>query len=130
MNTNFGNDTGDQVIRLVAQYLQRVSRASDVVARTGGDEYLLILPHTELEGARLLAERIRTDISERPLVVNQQRIPVTVSLGVAGAYGEIDLDRLSQEAERAMHLAKRSGRNRIASVDSKPIHLSSQCGQV
>jgi diguanylate cyclase (GGDEF)-like protein len=123
VNSNFGNDAGDQVIRQVAQYLQRVSRASDVVARTGGDEYLLILPQTDLDGARLLAERIRVDIAERPLLVNQQRIPITVSLGVAGAVGEIDLDKLSQEADRAMYLAKRGGRNRVASVEPKPIHL-------
>jgi diguanylate cyclase (GGDEF)-like protein len=126
MNGNFGSDAGDQVIRLVAQCLQRISRASDVVARTGGDEFLLILPHTELDGARILAERLRQDIAERPLVVNQQRIPVTVSVGVAGALGETDLDKLSHEASRAMHLAKRGGRNRVASVDSKPILLSTQ----
>ena len=128
MNSNFGSDAGDQIIRLVAQSLQRISRASDVVARTGGDEFLLILPHTDLDGARILAERLRLDIGERPLVVNQQRIPVTVSVGVAGALGETDLDKLSHEAQRAMQLAKRGGRNRVASVDSKPILLSTQPG--
>jgi diguanylate cyclase (GGDEF)-like protein len=126
VNGNFGNDAGDQVIRLVARCLQRLSRASDVVARTGGDEFLLILPHTDLDGARVLAERIRMDIAQRPLVVNQQRIPVTVSLGVAGAVGEAELDKLSHEASRAMHLAKRGGRNRVASLDSKPILLTTQ----
>ena len=108
VNDNFGHEAGDQVIRQVAQILQRMSRASDVVARTGGEEFLLVLPDTELDGARILAERIRADISERPLVVNQQRIPVTVSLGVAGSIGEVDLDELSQEADRAMYLAKRA----------------------
>jgi diguanylate cyclase (GGDEF)-like protein len=126
INGNFGSDGGDQVIRLVAQCLQRVTRGSDVVARTGGDEFLMILPHTELDGARILAERLRLDIAEHPLVVNQQRIPVTVSVGVASCSGETDLDKLSQEASRAMQLAKRGGRNRIASVDSKPILLSTQ----
>ena len=129
MNNNFGNDAGDQVIRLVAQCLQRVSRASDVVARTGGDEFLLILPHTDLDGARMLAQRLRQDIVARPLVANQQRIPVTASVGVASVVGEIDLDKLSHEAHRAMHLAKRGGRDRVASVDSNPIRLSTQLGK-
>lgn len=126
INGNFGSDAGDQIIRLVAQCLQRVTRGSDVVARTGGDEFLMILPHTDLDGARILAERIRQDIASRPLVVNQQRIPVTLSLGVAGSSGETDLDKLSQDANRAMQLAKRGGRNRTASVDSKPVLLSTQ----
>jgi diguanylate cyclase (GGDEF)-like protein len=126
MNSNFGSDKGDQIIRLVARHLQRLSRGSDAVARIGGDEFLLILPQTDLDGARTLAERIRTEISERPLVVSQQRIPVTVSIGVAGTYGDVDLDKLSQEADRAMQLAKHGGRNRVASVDSKPIHLSTR----
>jgi len=129
VNTNFGNEAGDQVIRYIAHLLQRASRDSDVLARTGGDEYLLILPNTDLDGARLLAERIRADIATRPLVVHQQRIPITVSLGVAGTVGEIDLDKLSMEADRATYLAKRAGGNRVASVENKPVHLRTLASQ-
>jgi diguanylate cyclase (GGDEF)-like protein len=126
VNDNFGNEAGDQAIRQIARYLQRISRTSDVVARTGGDEFLLILPNTDLDGARILAERMRSEIAERPLVINQQRIPVTVSIGVAGNTGAVELDRLSQEADRAMQLAKHGGRNRVASVESKPVRLTTQ----
>ena len=129
VNSNFGNKAGDQVLRQVAQTLQRISRASDIVARVGGEEYLLILPCTHLDGARMLAERIRLDIAECALIVNQQQIAITISLGVAGALGAVELNKLSGEAERAMQLAKRGGRNQVASVESKPIHLSTHVTQ-
>ena len=107
-----------------------MSRGSDVVARTGGEEYLLILPNTPLESARTLAERIRAAIGDLPLLVDNQRIPVTVSLGVASADGDVNLDTLAQEADRALYLAKRGGRNRVASVENKPLHLSTADRQV
>lgn len=125
VNDSFGQEVGDNVIRAVANVIERSSRAGDVVARTGGEEFLLILPDTDLESARILAERIRLTVGERPLVVEQQRIAVTVSLGVTSSYGEVDLDSLRLEAERAMYLAQRAGRNRVATVDSRPVHLSS-----
>ena len=125
VNDSFGHETGDQVIRRVGAMIERLCRASDVVARTGGEEYLVILPDTDQAAARFLAERICKAIGERPLLVDQQRIPVTISLGVAAASGNVDLDGLTQEADQAMYLAKRSGRNRVASVESSTVHLSS-----
>lgn len=128
VNDSFGQETGDQLLRQVADILKRMSRSSDVVARTGGEEFLLVLPETELDSARLLAERIRLAIGERPLVVDSQRIGVTASLGVACIVGQLNLDDLSLEADRAMYLAKRGGRNRVASVEHKPVHLTSAPG--
>jgi diguanylate cyclase (GGDEF)-like protein len=124
INDSFGHDTGDQVLRAIAASLQRLSRAVDVVARTGGEEFLMILPDTDVPAARVLAERIRGAIGDHPLVVEQQRIPVTVSLGVAGIQGDVDLDTLAAEADRAMYLAKRGGRNRVAVVENRPVRLS------
>ena len=108
----------------VAGTLKRMSRATDVVARIGGEEFLLVLPDTNLDAARALAERIRTAVGERPMLVDGQRIPVTVSLGVAATTGDVDLDELSQDADRAMYLAKRGGRNRVATVEANPVRLS------
>jgi diguanylate cyclase (GGDEF)-like protein len=124
VNDSFGHDTGDHVIQLVARILGRMCRSSDVVARTGGEEFLLVLPNTDLAAAKSLAERIRVSIGEFPLLVDQQRIQVTASLGVACARGQADLDELYQEADRAMYLAKRGGRNRVASVEHKPVQMS------
>jgi diguanylate cyclase (GGDEF)-like protein len=129
VNDSFGQEVGDHVIRQVADILKRMSRATDVAARTGGEEFLLILPDTELNSARVLAERIRESIGQRPLLVDYQRIAVTVSLGVASVKGTVDLDALSTEADRAMYLAKRGGGNRVASVEHKPVHLSTAAGR-
>ena len=128
VNDSFGHDTGDQVIRAVATILERLCRASDVVARTGGEEFLIILPDTSLESARVLAERIRSAIGDHPLIVEEQRIAITVSLGAACSHGDVDLSQLTREADQAMYLAKRGGRNRVASVDNRPVQMSSAAG--
>jgi diguanylate cyclase (GGDEF)-like protein len=124
VNDSFGHEVGDHVLRQVGDIISRLTRSSDVVARTGGEEFLIVLPETELASARLLAERIREAIGQRPLLVDSQRIGVTVSLGVASVVGAMNLDELSLEADRAMYLAKRGGRNRVASVEHRPVHLT------
>jgi diguanylate cyclase (GGDEF)-like protein len=124
VNDSFGHETGDNVIQMVANLIDRMCRSSDVVARTGGEEFLAVLPNTDLDSARILAERIRRAIADQPLLVDQQRIPITVSLGVASNQGDVSLDDLVQDADRAMYLAKQGGRNRVASQENKPVHLS------
>jgi diguanylate cyclase (GGDEF)-like protein len=124
VNDNFGEEAGDQVIRQIAGILTRMARASDVIARIGGEEYLLILPDTPLESAHILAERIRAAIDDQPLLVHRQSIHITVSLGIACTTGTVNLDDLTQAADRAMYLAKRGGRNRVASVERKPVHIT------
>lgn len=125
VNDSFGHDTGDNVIRMVGALVDRMSRGSDVVARTGGEEFVVVLPNTDLDSARILAERIRLAISEHPLLVDQQKIPITASLGVACTKGNVLLEDLVQDADRAMYLAKRGGRNRVASLENRPVRMSS-----
>jgi len=124
VNDNFGHDTGDHVIRLTGDVLSRMARASDVIARVGGEEYLLVLPDTTLDAARVLAERIRSSIDQHPLMVHRQTIHITVSLGVACVEGAVNLNELSEAADRAMYLAKRGGRNRVASVEHRPVQMT------
>lgn len=124
VNDSFGHEVGDHVLRQVADIVARQCRSSDVAARIGGEEFLLILPETDLDSARVLAERLREAIGQQPMLVDSQQIDVSASLGVACAIGITNLDELSVEADRAMYLAKRGGRNRVASVQHKPVHLS------
>jgi diguanylate cyclase (GGDEF)-like protein len=124
VNDNFGHEIGDQVIRQAADTLSRMARGSDVISRIGGEEFLLVLPDTPLNSARILAERIRATIDEHPLQVQRQNIHITVSLGVASVEGTVNLDELSEAADRAIYLAKRGGRNRVASVEHKPVQMT------
>ena len=126
VNDNFGHDVGDQVIQQIADILSGLTRSSDVIARVGGEEYLLVLPDTTLESAKLLAERIRETIDQNPLSVNRQLIHITVSLGVTCMEGAVHLTQLSEAADRAMYLAKRGGRNRVASTEHKPVHVTTE----
>jgi diguanylate cyclase (GGDEF)-like protein len=125
VNDNFGHETGDHVIKQTTDTLTRMARGSDVIARIGGEEFLLVLPNTDLNSARVLAERIRATIDEHPMQVHRQNIHITVSLGVACAEGAVNLDELGEAADRAMYLAKRGGRNRVASVEHKPVQMTS-----
>lgn len=124
INNSFGPGTGDLVIRKVAEILQNCCRDSDVVARVDGEKFMLVMPETNLDQARLLAERIRLAIGERPQLVDDQRIAITVSVGVASSQGDADLDTLALEADQAMQLAKQAGRNQVASIDHEPVLLS------
>jgi diguanylate cyclase (GGDEF)-like protein len=124
INKSYGPEIGDHVIRKVADILKTLSRASDVVARVDGEKFMLVLPETELMAAKKLAERIRRAIGEHPLLVEQQAITVTASIGVTSLRGEVSLDSLSREADNAMFLAKQNGRNQVASLDYEPLHLS------
>ncbi|MEH6590925.1 MAG: GGDEF domain-containing protein [Halioglobus sp.] len=124
INTSFGPEIGDQVIRKIGEILKDMSRNSDVVARVDGEKFLLVLPETDLEPARILAERICQAIGSQPLLIAQQSIAVTMSLGVACSQGGTSVDELTAEADNAMRLAKQGGRNQVASIDHEPVHLS------
>ena len=128
VNDRHGHAVGVQILKSVTEIINLRIRVTDSLYRIGGEEFLLVLPETDLDSARILAERIREAIGERPLLVDSQRIGITVSLGVSSVVGDLNLDELSLEADRAMYLAKRGGRNRVASVEHRPIHLSTAAG--
>lgn len=108
INDRFGHAAGDEALREVAEALRREARASDVVARMGGDEFVVLMPMTALGGARVFAERLR-----RRLAMETTR-PLSVSIGLASAQGErIDVEALLVEADRMLLAAKRAGRDRV-----------------
>ena len=116
INDRFGHESGDDVLRAFSDRLRVNIRPKDIACRTGGEEFLVIMPETELQLALKGAERIRHAIASEPFVTERsgQKIEVTVSAGVASHQGENELlADLLHRADKALYQAKQNGRNRI-----------------
>jgi len=125
VNDTYGHPQGDAVLRHVARVLQENSRDADSPARYGGEELSLILPHTDLEGAHAIAERIRAAVEGLRVARTdgQGTLRVTASLGVA-ASTDGDKDALIADADGALYEAKRSGKNRTISARARAADAS------
>ncbi len=109
-----GHQAGDDLLRSVAAALQQQLRPYDQVARYGGDEFVLLLPGSEEDVATALAERIRDAIAERMAAVPDLQLAGACSIGVAVWRAPLDADDLLEHADRALLLAKRTGKGRVA----------------
>lgn len=115
-NDNHGHHTGDQCLRKVAQTLQsEVHRSQDMLFRYGGEEFVILLPNTINRGSYTIANRMRLAIENIHFMVEGQRVPITISGGVASLYlhHEEDAHTLFNFADTALYEAKNSGRNCI-----------------
>jgi diguanylate cyclase (GGDEF)-like protein len=115
INDRYGHATGDVAIGHVARLLLRDRRVSDIVSRYGGEEFVLLLPHTPLDGALSLAERLRYLIEQSPYRALDSEDRLTVSLGVAIFEARMrEPSDLLEAADQALYRSKREGRNRIS----------------
>jgi diguanylate cyclase (GGDEF)-like protein/putative nucleotidyltransferase with HDIG domain len=115
VNDNHGHQFGDLVLRQASQILSRLVRDTDFVARYGGEEFVAILPNTTLNGAYILAERIRGAFASSEFKKGDISQAVTVSIGVSSTYDEnvIKDDDLIEAADKALYTAKGKGRNLV-----------------
>jgi diguanylate cyclase (GGDEF)-like protein len=125
VNDTYGHQQGDTVLRHVARVLQGNSRDADTPARYGGEELSLILPHTDLEGAYAIAERIRTAVEGLRVARTDGpgALRITASLGVA-ASTDGDKDSLIADADGALYEAKRAGKNRTVRAAARAADAS------
>ncbi len=113
INDSFGHTAGDQVLRFVIAACRENLRAADLLARFGGEEFIILLPETPLEQAHLIAERIRQSIVPAQVITSEGPVQVRVSLGVASSDEQTWLvDDLIKRADQALYQAKALGRNR------------------
>jgi diguanylate cyclase len=120
LNDSYGHQFGDAVLKTVADRIGKTVRETDVVSRYGGEEFAILLPGTDLEGAVVIAEKIRTRIEKQAFPHSNLAVGVTVSIGVAAgrAHNPVKPQDLLAFADNALYRAKDAGRNRVVVYSS------------
>ena len=114
VNDTYGHQTGDEVIRSVAEITSRLARETDFAGRYGGEEFVVLLPGTHLEGAAQFAERLRQAVEQQVLDYQGSPLSYTISLGVATISDDMaNYQILLERADEALYASKEQGRNRV-----------------
>ena len=115
INDNHGHDIGDQVLQIIANTARKEMRHNDILARFGGEEFIVLIPETEIEDSMMIAERIRQSIAQQQLYLKPDvKLKFTVSIGVTQLNSPKQiLDELIKQADIALYQAKERGRNRV-----------------
>ncbi|MDX1405017.1 MAG: GGDEF domain-containing protein [Woeseiaceae bacterium] len=119
VNDQYGHCAGDAALQHIAATCVQSVRDADVVGRFGGEEFIILLPHTDATEAAVVAERIRGSMHESAFQWQDRPVEITLSLGVAEVSSETkSFDQLIKAADRALYAAKREGRDQVAIADS------------
>lgn len=117
INDNFGHITGDNVLKTISTVVSYTIRNTDIFFRWGGDEFIILLPNTNLEGAYISAEKIREVLENTDFNSEKEHVgKVTCSFGVSTIEKEVDCDELTKKIDSAMYKAKNSGKNRVFKI--------------
>jgi two-component system cell cycle response regulator len=113
VNDTHGHAVGDDVLRGFVERVRSATRRVDLLVRRGGEEFVLIMPATTSREACVIAERVRSHVSEKPIVVGEAVVAQTASIGVATWDGRESPPALEKRADAAMYVAKSEGRDRV-----------------
>jgi diguanylate cyclase (GGDEF)-like protein len=117
-NDTYGHLVGDIVLKDTARIMKESVREIDIIGRYGGEEFSLVLPETGLEGARVVAERIRKRIEEHVFKAYDEKLKITISIGIAVYKGGSDsLEELIERSDKALYDAKKAGKNVVRGRD-------------
>ena len=113
VNDTYGHDMGDVVLQRVADVLNKNRRESDIVARFGGEEFIVFLNNTDVKGALVAAERIRSAVEKAVIMAGDTQVPITISLGISATQNG-DIFAMTKEADIALYHSKENGRNQVS----------------
>ena len=119
INDSYGHDIGDLVLKAFAEILKTLPRASDLAARLGGEEFVLVLPKTDLNEADQIAERLRKEVENMEVTITNDIVKLTASFGVACQHQGYNIDSLIKASDQALYEAKSSGRNRVCIAETE-----------
>lgn len=117
-NDNYGHDCGDYVLKKASDLLKDTLRQQDVVSRWGGEEFLIMLPDTDLEGGMAAFEKLRETVANTRYEYAKKTFSITITLGISRYDGQRDIDDTVKLADEALYKGKREGRNRIETVQT------------
>jgi two-component system cell cycle response regulator len=116
VNDTYGHDAGDDVLREFSTRIKKSIRGIDLACRLGGEEFVIVMPETDMAVATIVAERLRRRIASEPFAIQggTRLIDVTISIGIAALAGTADTAAtVLKRADTALYRAKRDGRNRV-----------------
>lgn len=114
INDTHGHECGDVALASVAKWIKQSLRNSDILFRYGGEEFVILLRETGLEGAQIVAERMRAAIASHTLSYDMTNLNITASLGVSALRSEDTAETMVKRADEAMYRAKKNGRNQVS----------------
>jgi diguanylate cyclase (GGDEF)-like protein len=128
VNDSYGHDAGDKVLQTVGAVMRGLFRETDVFARFGGEEFIAVLPETEINGAFVLAEKIRLTLASSPIELHDGTILYkTISVGIAEAsLDDGDFSKIIARSDEALYEAKESGRNRVYAFQADGTRLTKE----
>jgi len=115
INDRFGHLWGDIVLKNLSKLFETEFRTEDLVCRFGGEEFVVYMRHTDAENSKAIAERVREKVESSPMLLDEKKVQITVSIGVATREGRslTSSDELLHEADMFLYVAKDRGRNRV-----------------
>lgn len=114
INDEYGHEAGDMALAGFADLLKTTVRESEAMCRWGGEEFLVLLPNTDLAGAAVVAERIRSAVEQAPFETGEKPSRLTMTIGAASLRASEDFQQLIKRADKALYAGKRAGRNQVS----------------